>query len=127
MNHLRITTSVLLLSLIALSVTAAEHTKDTLAQVKKRLKDKTAVLIDVREQAEWNAGHLKNASLVPLSKIKKGTDPKVPSKEVIIYCHCRSGGRVLSAADILQTRGFDVRPLKAGFADLLKAGFKPAK
>ncbi|HAY80898.1 MAG TPA: rhodanese-like domain-containing protein [Planctomycetaceae bacterium] len=127
MTYLRTITAATLLLLVTLSASAAEHTKDTLEQVKKRLADKTAVLIDVREQREWNAGHLKNASLVPLSKIRKGTNPKVTSKDVIIYCHCRSGGRVIPAADILQKRGFDVRPLKAGFEDLLKAGFKPAK
>lgn len=127
MNQRRTVTGTVLLCLISLSLTAAEHTNDTLKQVKQRLQNKTAILLDVREQAEWDAGHLKDASLVPLSKIKKGTDPKVASKDVIIYCHCRSGRRVLSAADILQKRGFDVRPLKAGFADLLKAGFQKAK
>jgi rhodanese-related sulfurtransferase len=48
-------------------------------------------------------------------------------KDKIIYCHCRSGRRCLTAADILKKQGYDVRPLKAGYEDLLKAGFPQAK
>jgi rhodanese-related sulfurtransferase len=112
-------------------VTAKEHTTDSLKTVQQRLVDNTAVLVDVREQNEWDQGHLEAAVLVPLSKLKEDSDSKdfveqlaqilLPDK--IIYCHCRSGGRVLVATPILQKMGYDVRPLKAGYADLLKAGF----
>ena len=62
---------VLVLFVIALApaASAAEHTKDSLATVKKNLKEKKAVLFDVREQREWDAGHLQQALLVPLSKL----------------------------------------------------------
>ena len=46
------------------------HTVDDLNLVKLRLAGKHAVLIDVRELAEWDAGHLKDAKLVPMSAIK---------------------------------------------------------
>lgn len=116
------------------AATAAEHTTDTLEQVKQAVTDDKAVLIDVRETAEWKAGHLQNAVLIPLSKLKR--DEKSPdlaqelseklSKDKVVYCHCRSGGRVLPASEILKRLGYDVRPLKAGYADLLKAGFSKA-
>ena len=109
---------------------AAEHTKDSLKTVKERLKQKQAVLIDVRELREWTEGHLRDARLVPLSELRnseklKAAVKKLP-KDKIIYCHCRSGGRVLIAAPILKKAGFDIRPLKHGFVDLLKAGFPMA-
>ena len=44
-------------------------------------------------------------------------------KDKVIYCHCRAGGRALLAADILKKLGYDVRPMKEGYEDLLKAGF----
>jgi rhodanese-related sulfurtransferase len=124
---------VLVLLVIALApvAAAAEHTKDSLATVKKNLKEKKAVLFDVREQREWDAGHLKQAVLVPLSELRDGTDPasivKGLKKDIIIYCHCRSGGRVLRATDIARKLGYDMRPLKYGYADLLGAGFEKAK
>ena len=40
---------------------AAEHTKDTPQEVKKAVADGKAVLLDVREKDEWDAGHIKGA------------------------------------------------------------------
>lgn len=106
-----------------------EHTKDTPAEVKKAIEKKSAILLDVREPSEWKAGHLKDAQLLPLSKLRKG-DPKEATKglpkDQVIYCHCRSGGRCLLAAELLQKLGYDVRPLKEGYQDLLEAGFPKA-
>jgi len=109
----------------------ADHTKDTLNTVKKAVAEEKAVLIDVREKSEWDDGHLKDAKLLPLSILKaepKAEDvARVIPKDKIIYCHCGSGVRCLKAADALKKLGYDVRPLKSGYADLLKAGFAPAQ
>lgn len=111
------------------------HTKDSLKTVKKNLAGKKAVLIDVRETGEWNRGHLKQATLLPLSQLSKAAGkPKVMKqlvkglpKKKIIYCHCASGGRVLRAAPILRKAGFTVRALSAGYGELVEEGFKKAK
>ena len=110
---------------------AAEHTRDSLETVKARLKDKSAILLDVREQKEWDEGHLKDARLAPLSKLKVETEAEklvkdLPQKK-IVYCHCGAGVRALTAADLLKKKGYDVRPLKEGYKDLLKAGFPKAE
>ena len=106
------------------------HTTDSLAVVKRRIKSDTAVLIDVREQDEWDAGHLADASLVPLSIVRKGDVPqdiaKLLPKDKPIYCHCRSGGRVLSASKALRAKGYDIRPLSDGYESLVNAGFEKA-
>lgn len=109
------------------------HTKDSLKEVKKRVESKSAVLLDIREVAEWNDGHLKDAMLVPLSELKK-RNPNASVKKILdkldkdkpVYCHCRSGRRVLTAAPLLKKMGFDIRPLKAGFDELRENGFKVA-
>jgi rhodanese-related sulfurtransferase len=110
---------------------AAEHTKDSLDTVKERLKDNSAILVDVREQKEWDEGHLKDARLVPLSKLKVDAEAEKLTKDLpmkkIVYCHCGAGVRALTAADILKKQGYDVRPLKEGYKDLLKAGFAKAE
>jgi rhodanese-related sulfurtransferase len=96
---------------------------------------KEAVLVDVREKSEWDAGHLEGALLVPLSWLREASAgekfserlaEKLPAKK-ILYLHCRSGRRVLAAASILRKQGYDARPLKAGFEALRDAGFTPAK
>lgn len=110
---------------------AAEPTKDSLATVRQALAEKKAVLLDVREVDEWNAGHLKDARLLPLSRIRAGLTREQAETagleaKKIIYCHCRSGRRTLTAADELKKLGYDVRPLGQGFEDLLSAGFAKA-
>ena len=109
--------------------TSRGHTSDSLEDVARLLEGKTAMLIDVREQNEWDAGHLKQASLVPLSKLREAdaNDGKIElPKDKIIYCHCRSGGRVLVATEILKRKGYDIRPLSSGFSKLVENGFEAA-
>lgn len=126
-------------ALFAGTAAGADHTSDTLAEVRERLDGEEAVLVDVREQSEWDKGHLAGAVLLPLSELsrwkKQGSKPQAAARlrerlpedrETIIYCHCASGVRVLPACEILREWGYDVRPLKAGFADLAKAGFRVA-
>lgn len=126
---------VLALVLIAALQDPVEHTKDSLESIKAAMAKKDAVLVDVREQREWDDGHIDGALLVPLSwlreeskgdKFSERVGEKLPSKK-ILYIHCRSGGRALTAAGLLRKLGYDARPLKAGYDDLLKAGFTPAK
>ena len=109
------------------SAFAVEHTKDSLDLVKQKLMSQDAVLIDVREQGEWDAGHLDAATLLPLSVLKQdGNAVKKLPKGKIVYTHCKAGIRSITAAEILEKQGYDVRPLKAGYKDLLDAGFAPA-
>jgi len=129
-----------LLSAIALSIFTAfrlvsaqdalTHTKDSLDAVKDNVKAGKALIVDVREQNEWDAGHLKGAVLIPQSKLKVEAQLadllKGLPKDKIIYTHCRAGGRSLTCGDILKKQGYDVRPLKPGFDDLLQAGFDKA-
>lgn len=117
------------------TATAAEHTKDSLDKIKQAIKDKKAVLVDVREQKEWDAGHVEGAVLAPLSELskaakKKKLDEKLVKqlpKDKVIYCHCAKGVRSLLAGDVLKQLGYDVRPLKQGYTELIKDGFPEAK
>ena len=114
---------------LTLAVYGADHTTDGLPTVQEKLQKKQAVLIDVRETAEWDAGHIAGATLLPLSRIRAGLKPEelqgLP-KDQPLYLHCRSGKRVLAAAEILIPLGYDVRPLKSGYDDLIQAGFPKA-
>jgi len=108
-----------------------KHTEDTLEDVKGRLEEEKALLIDVRELVEWNDGHIRNAVLLPWRALqddlkKEDVDKKV-SKDKILYTYCAVGYRSLRAAKILKKYGYDVRPLKPGYDDLVKAGFANEK
>lgn len=110
---------------------AADHTTDGLDAVKKNVADGKAVLVDVREADEWRGGHLRGAKHLALSDLKAGV-PAYRLKQTlpagtVVYLHCASGRRCLAAADLLKKHGYDARPLKDGYDDLLKAGFEKAK
>ena len=110
---------------------AAKHTKDSPETVQKNVKADKAQLIDVREPAEWKAGHLKDATLLSLSTLSEKPEKeqleKVLKQKKIVYLHCASGFRCLKAADILSEYGYEVRPLKQGYDDLREAGFEKAE
>lgn len=110
---------------------AADHTSDSLETVKKMIAEKKAVLIDVREQDEWDYGHLQDAVHLPTSKINKGVTAeelsKIAGKDTVIYLHCKVGKRSADAAKKLKSTGRDLRALKPGYFALIDAGFAPAK
>jgi phage shock protein E len=109
------------------AIIAGEHTKDSLETMKKNIEAKKAVLVDVREKAEWDQGHLRDAALLPLSEIPEKASGKTLDKflpkDVILYVHCASGRRCLKAAELLRKTGYDVRPLRDGYEALLQKGF----
>jgi phage shock protein E len=126
--------SVILLALVAAGVCLADepltHTKESLQDVKKNVEAGKAVIVDVREQSEWDAGHLKGALLLPQSKLRVESElssllGKLP-KDKVIYTHCGAGRRALACGEILKKQGYDVRPLQAGYRQLVEAGFEKA-
>lgn len=71
-----------------------------------------ALLLDVRENDEWEAGHASVARHVPLSSVPDVIED-LPRDRVIV-CVCRSGGRSARAAQFLAEQGFDVVNLDGG-------------
>ena len=117
------------LAFLAVSTLRAEekHTTDSLDTVKKNVADGKAIILDVREQREWDAGQVKGAMLLPLSKLAMLDADKLPKdlpKDKIIYTHCARGKRALMCATKLQKAGYKVRALKPGYTELIEAGFE---
>ena len=114
-----------------LPVSDLEHTKDSLQTVKERVAEKKAVLVDVRELVEWNAGHIEGAVHLPWRELQDKLDEKALREKLpkgtIVYTYCMVGYRSLKAGQIVAKFGYDVRPLKPGYKELLEAGFKNEK
>ncbi|MCZ2340399.1 MAG: rhodanese-like domain-containing protein [Bacteroidales bacterium] len=121
-----------LMMLLGTPLDAAEHTRDSPATVQKTVASGQAVLVDVREQSEWDDGHIQGAVLLPLSLLEDNVtvaqlSARQIGKEKVLYLHCGSGRRCLKAAAVLEKMGYQVQPLKPGYRDLLRAGFPAAK
>lgn len=67
---------------------------------------KNAVVLDVREQGEYDAGHVLNSKLIPLGKLKERLGELEKFKDQPIVVVCRSGNRSGTACSLLGKQGF---------------------
>jgi rhodanese-related sulfurtransferase/DNA-binding MarR family transcriptional regulator len=88
----------------------------------KRLKAKTAVVLDVRPEDEFARGHVAGAVNIPLDELKRRLAELPRDQEIVAYC--RGAYCVLSfeAVALLRKRGFLVRRLEDGFPEWKAAG-----
>ncbi|MET8172251.1 rhodanese-like domain-containing protein [Streptomyces clavifer] len=81
-----------------------------------------AVLLDVREMPEWNAGRAPGAVHVPLSELIAGADLPVEVSGRSLVVICRSGHRSQQAARLLTRRGERTVDVKGGMNAWTAAG-----
>ncbi|TWP37862.1 rhodanese-like domain-containing protein [Leekyejoonella antrihumi] len=74
-----------------------------------------AVMVDVREQDEWDAGHAPGAIHIPLGELPSRLDdlPDIDPMPIV----CRSGNRSARAAAWLEHQGFDAVNVAGGMKD----------
>lgn len=78
-------------------------------------------LIDVREQDEWDRGHITGALHLPLSAIKKDPEIFSPHRQTPCVLYCQRGMRSRMAAEILLQAGFtDISSLSGGYETWLE-------
>ena len=63
-------------------------------------------LVDVRTQAEYDAGHIAHAILIPVDQIASRAATDLPDKNALIYVYCRSGVRATTAAHAIVDLGY---------------------
>lgn len=63
-------------------------------------------ILDVREEFEYNEGHIKGAILLPLGELEKNIFNVVKEKDSKILIYCRSGNRSKQAANKLAKMGY---------------------
>ncbi|MEJ5348023.1 MAG: rhodanese-like domain-containing protein [Desulfosoma sp.] len=80
---------------------------DELESYRAAHREKDYELIDVREPAEYAAGHIPGARLMPLSRFEKLLNNLEPGKELLFYCS--SGGRSMTAAMLAAESGLKPR------------------
>lgn len=70
------------------------------------------LLLDVREQNEYDEERIPSAQLLPLSELAARFDELPKDKEII--AQCRSGKRSAQATDFLRAQGYDVTNMEGG-------------
>ncbi len=76
-------------------------------QLAKEMMEEGVVVVDVRTAAEYEAGHIRNAVLIPNETITTDENPsQLPDKQQRILVYCRSGNRSAQAARKLVSLGY---------------------
>ena len=87
-----------------------------------------AVLVDVREDNEWAAGHAAPAKHLGKGIIERDIDAAVPEKSTELILYCGGGFRSALAGDALQKMGYtNVRSMAGGWRAWNEAGAPTAK
>ena len=99
-----------LLFLTGCSAAAPEgpgYTQITMAEAAERIGIECGfILLDVRTQEEFEAGHIPGAINIPNETIGTDEIPRLPQKDQRIYVYCRSGNRSKQASEKLVALGY---------------------
>ncbi len=86
------------------------------------------VLIDVREESEWAAGHAVEAAHLGKGILERDLEGRYPDKDAEIVMYCGGGFRSALTCDAAQKMGYtNVRSLIGGYKALAAAGWPMAK
>jgi rhodanese-related sulfurtransferase len=102
----------------------------TVGEVKKRMDrgDKAFVLVDVREESEWNAGHIPGATHLGKGVIERDIEQKIPDAGQEIVLYCGGGFRSALAAEALEKMGYtNVISMDGGWRGWKEAGYPVEK
>ena len=94
-----------------------------LSTLKEHFLTGRAVLVDVREREEWEAGHVEDALFLPLSQFGALDLRSLLHADKPHYIYCVSGRRAKLAQKLLIPYVSEVVALDEGFADLKAHGF----
>ena len=97
------------------------------ARAKLAAKSKT-VLLDVREDSEWNAGHAAEAVHLGKGVLERDLEKLYPDPNTEIIMYCGGGFRSALACDAAQRMGYkNVHSVIAGYKGMVAAGWPMTK
>jgi sulfur-carrier protein adenylyltransferase/sulfurtransferase len=102
-----------------------QQTKNEIAEIDAQASEKLAgaAWVDVREQDEWQEGHIPGAVHVPRGNLESRIEAAVTDKETPVILYCASGIRSAFAAKTLQELGYGtVYSLAGGIVDWKRNG-----
>lgn len=98
-----------LLLLTGCGGTIADSSYEQITQeaAKEMMDTQDVIILDVREQEEYDSGHIPGAVLLPVGTIDEDTAAEaIPEKDSTLLVYCRSGNRSRTAASALAELGY---------------------
>jgi molybdopterin/thiamine biosynthesis adenylyltransferase/rhodanese-related sulfurtransferase len=105
-----------------------QQVKDEIAEIdaqtaRERLDHDSTAVVDVREQNEWDEGHIRGAVHVPRGSLESKIEGAVPDRTRPVIVYCAGGTRSAFAAKTLEELGYeDVVSLAGGFTEWKRNG-----
>src|SRR3954462_13003549 len=95
----------------------------TVEQARERLRQEPiAVLVDVREDREWESGHAAEAVHLGRGVLERDLEKRFPDPSTELILYCGGGYRSVLAADIAQRMGYEnVFSVVGGYKEMLAA------
>ena len=106
---------------------ARPHVKElTVAEVREHLeKNPNAVLVDVREDTEWQKGHAAEAIHLGKGILERDLETRFPDPDRELIMYCGGGYRSVLTAEVAQRLGYrHVFSLKGGYKALVEANWR---
>lgn len=93
----------------------------TAVELEKRLADGDVVVLDVRPEPEYRAGHIAGARSVPLERLEALLSDLPRRKEIVAYCRGPYCVYADDAVRLLRQRGLEARRLDVGYPEWKRA------
>lgn len=95
----------------------------TVTELKDLLAKNEAVVIDVRNAAAFDAGHIKGSKLIPEAELANHVSELPKDKLIVTYCSCSHEQTAIRAVNDLKTRGIEnTAALLGGYNSWQSAG-----
>ena len=89
------------------NMTDSSYQQITQEEAKEMMDTQNVVILDVREQNEYDGGHIPGAVLLPVGTIDEASAAEViPDKDSTVLVYCRSGNRSKTASSKLAELGY---------------------
>ena len=107
-----------------LQQTRSEISEIDATRARERIESGEPVVLDVREQDEWDEGHIPGAVHIPRGHLESRIERLAPDAARPVVVYCSQGNRSVFAAKTLEELGYeDVVSLAGGFTDWKRNGF----
>jgi rhodanese-related sulfurtransferase len=92
------------------------------SELRRRLKDRSTLVLDVRPSIEYEAGHIAGARSIPIHELSKRLKELPKEKTIIAYCRGPYCVFADEASSLLSSKGYRVQRLKDGFPEWKLSG-----
>ncbi|HWO89828.1 MAG TPA: metalloregulator ArsR/SmtB family transcription factor [Gemmatimonadales bacterium] len=94
----------------------------SLKELRRRLREKTITLLDVRPEQEYAAGHIPGARSIPVSQLRRRLAEIPRGREIVAYCRGPYCVFSVEAVELLRAKGYRARRSDRGLPDWRAAG-----